>query len=147
MTFAQVRNCLTTHFSERIPVVKRRISLLCIIWGNVRPLNLPRVLGSVLNWTHCTCWPHEGILFPDLGIRWRWVVNITLRPLYLQGENPDAERTQMPNESARCTFSLRLDGMRILPLVRLYAPRMELSCSLIWIVALPDRQYLRQFLK
>jgi len=27
MTFAQRRNRLTTHFSERIPVVKRRISL------------------------------------------------------------------------------------------------------------------------
>jgi len=27
MTFAQQRNCLTTHFSERIPVVKRRISV------------------------------------------------------------------------------------------------------------------------
>jgi len=27
MTFAQRRNCLTTHFSERIPVVKRRISV------------------------------------------------------------------------------------------------------------------------
>jgi len=26
MTFAQRRNRLTTHFSERIPVVKRRIS-------------------------------------------------------------------------------------------------------------------------
>jgi len=34
MTFAQGRNRLTTHFSERIPVVKRRISVfpvsLCI---------------------------------------------------------------------------------------------------------------------
>ena len=28
MTFAQRRNRLTTHFSERIPVVKRRISVL-----------------------------------------------------------------------------------------------------------------------
>jgi hypothetical protein len=28
MTLAQRRNCLTTHFSECIPVVKRRISLL-----------------------------------------------------------------------------------------------------------------------
>ena len=28
MTFAQRRNRLTTHFSERIPVVKRRISLI-----------------------------------------------------------------------------------------------------------------------
>jgi len=26
MTFAQRRNRLTTHFSERIPVVKRRIN-------------------------------------------------------------------------------------------------------------------------
>jgi len=32
MTFAQRRNCVTTHFSERILVVKRRISVfgLCI---------------------------------------------------------------------------------------------------------------------
>jgi hypothetical protein len=28
MTFAQRRNRLTTHFSERIPVVKRRVSVL-----------------------------------------------------------------------------------------------------------------------
>jgi hypothetical protein len=28
-TFAQRRNCLTTHFSERIPFVKRRTSVLC----------------------------------------------------------------------------------------------------------------------
>jgi len=28
MTFAQRRNCLTTHFSERIPVVKRRMTVL-----------------------------------------------------------------------------------------------------------------------
>jgi len=28
MTFAQRRNRLTTHFSERIPVVKRRISVV-----------------------------------------------------------------------------------------------------------------------
>jgi len=30
MTFAQRRNHLTTHFSERIPVVKRRISLIIV---------------------------------------------------------------------------------------------------------------------
>jgi len=30
MTFAQRRNRLTTHFSERIPVVKRRTSVLII---------------------------------------------------------------------------------------------------------------------
>jgi len=28
MTFAQRRNRLTTHFSERIPVVKRRVYVL-----------------------------------------------------------------------------------------------------------------------
>jgi len=28
MTFAQRRNRLTTHFSERIPVFKRRISVI-----------------------------------------------------------------------------------------------------------------------
>jgi len=31
MTFAQRRNCLTTHFSESVPVVKRRISVcVCV---------------------------------------------------------------------------------------------------------------------
>ena len=30
MTFGQRRNCLTTHFSERIPVVKRRISVFLV---------------------------------------------------------------------------------------------------------------------
>jgi len=30
MTFAQRRNSLTTHFSERIPVVKRRISVVVV---------------------------------------------------------------------------------------------------------------------
>jgi uncharacterized membrane protein len=29
MTFIQRRNRLTTHFSERIPVVKRRVSVFC----------------------------------------------------------------------------------------------------------------------
>jgi len=56
-----------------------------------KAIKLAVCLGSVLNWTLSTCGPHEGILFPDLGIRWRWVVSITLRPLYLQGENPDAK--------------------------------------------------------
>jgi hypothetical protein len=31
MTFAQRQNCLTTHFSVRIPVVKRRMSVFCKI--------------------------------------------------------------------------------------------------------------------
>jgi len=30
MTFAQRRNRLTTHFSERIPVVKRRMIVHCV---------------------------------------------------------------------------------------------------------------------
>jgi len=30
MTFAQRRNRLTTHFSERFPVVKRRVSVLVL---------------------------------------------------------------------------------------------------------------------
>jgi len=30
MTFAQRRNRLTTHFSERIPVVKRRMAVVFI---------------------------------------------------------------------------------------------------------------------
>jgi len=35
MTFAQRRNRLTTHFSEHIPVVKRRISVfeMQAVWG------------------------------------------------------------------------------------------------------------------
>jgi len=37
MTFAQRRNRLTTHFSESIPVVKRRISVLfCCKRGHVK---------------------------------------------------------------------------------------------------------------
>ena len=31
MTFAQRRNCLTTYFSERIPVVKRRMAVAAIL--------------------------------------------------------------------------------------------------------------------
>jgi len=31
MTFAQRRNRLTTHFSERIPVVKQRVTVF-ILW-------------------------------------------------------------------------------------------------------------------
>jgi len=32
MTFAQRRNCLRTHFSERIPFVKRRISVHSLVY-------------------------------------------------------------------------------------------------------------------
>jgi len=33
MTFAQRRNRLMTHFSERIPVVKRRINVVGLVGG------------------------------------------------------------------------------------------------------------------
>ena len=51
MTFAQRRNRLTTHFSEGIPVVKRRISF----WPRLRnEQTLPMVLGlctsAVTSW-------------------------------------------------------------------------------------------------
>ena len=36
MTFAQRRNRLTTHFSERIPVVKRRISVVWLAGQNLQ---------------------------------------------------------------------------------------------------------------
>jgi len=36
MTFAQRRNRLTTHFSEGIPVVKRRMTVFC----HILPLQL-----------------------------------------------------------------------------------------------------------
>jgi len=35
MTFAQRRNRLTTHFSERIPVVKRRMTVFPWFWGRI----------------------------------------------------------------------------------------------------------------
>jgi len=35
MTFAQRRNRLTTHFSERIPLVKRRVSVLASNYSNI----------------------------------------------------------------------------------------------------------------
>jgi hypothetical protein len=51
MTFAQRRNRLTTHFSERIPVVKRRMTVVagvakpCISFTSISIFNI-RVLGS-----------------------------------------------------------------------------------------------------
>ena len=42
MTFARRRNRLTTHFPERIPVVKRRISALA-------PLSVPPTLTTPLS--------------------------------------------------------------------------------------------------
>jgi len=101
-----------------------------IVCGNVRPISLP-----------CVCGRHEGILFLDLSISWRWVVSITLRSLYLQGENPEAKWID--------TGYLLINTWRnaYSPSCKTNKPRMKLNCSLIWIVALRDRQYLRQFLK
>ena len=46
MTFAQRRNRQTTHFSERIPVVKRRIS---VYEGEGVQLNTQEVMDSSIN--------------------------------------------------------------------------------------------------
>jgi len=45
MTFAQLRNRLTTHFSEGIPIVKRRTSVFqllraCLNKGTLDTLNI-----------------------------------------------------------------------------------------------------------
>ena len=51
MTFAQQRNCLMTHFFERIPAVKRRMTVVsgvaktCISFISISIFNI-RVLGS-----------------------------------------------------------------------------------------------------
>ena len=65
MTFAQRRNRLTTHFSGRIPVVKRHISLV----APVRALETYTRTGDTTP------------LILSLGTRW-WVVSFTLRPLH-----------------------------------------------------------------
>ena len=51
MTFAQRRNRLTTHFSERIPVVKQRISV-CVPLGNKRAGQLREVNKELHNLQH-----------------------------------------------------------------------------------------------
>ena len=49
MTFAQRRNRVTTHFSERIPVVKRRISVYvfceAVLFNATKPV-VSRMRGS-----------------------------------------------------------------------------------------------------
>jgi len=39
MTFAQRRNRITTHFSERIPIIKRRISVFYSSWAHKPSVN------------------------------------------------------------------------------------------------------------
>jgi len=56
MMFAQRRNRLTTHFSERIPVVKRRITVHCIKgWTEARnglnAVTNRKIRVSAANWT------------------------------------------------------------------------------------------------
>jgi len=48
MTFAQRRNRLTTHFSERIPVVKRRISVIKLFF---LPGKAPKEIHAILTET------------------------------------------------------------------------------------------------
>jgi len=72
MTFVQRRNRLTTHFSERIPVVKRRIGLLEILRCRIcnfsvhnsvlytySTVHLPtndQYIKQPLDTIHCTPW-------------------------------------------------------------------------------------------
>jgi len=49
MTFAQRRNRLTTHFSERIPVVKRRMSVICSMVESDLKYLAPLCAGSLLS--------------------------------------------------------------------------------------------------
>jgi len=58
MTFAQQQNCLTTHFSERIPIVKHRMTVLakCLWdplaeWRKYREVQVNRIseLGQLKN--------------------------------------------------------------------------------------------------
>jgi len=53
MMFAQRRNRLTTHFSERIPVVKGRISVLAYrpLYTVSHPDHLQIVLHRITPWT------------------------------------------------------------------------------------------------
>jgi len=44
MTFAQRQNCLTTHFSERNPVVKRRMTCTCRVSNEIESF-------KVRNWS------------------------------------------------------------------------------------------------
>jgi len=67
MTFAQRRNRLTTHFSERIPVDKRRMTVLAIGRTHV-PYSLP--LPSI--WTRS----RRGILHKHISPeRWDFLVS------------------------------------------------------------------------
>jgi len=52
MTFAQLRNRLTTPFSERIPVVKRRISV--ITYQTVRCPNMAGQFNGRFDKCHAT---------------------------------------------------------------------------------------------
>ena len=50
MTFAQRRNRLTTHFSERIPVVKRRMT---IVISNHYMSHNRKTIRGFLQWSYC----------------------------------------------------------------------------------------------
>jgi hypothetical protein len=62
MTFAQRRNCLTTHFSERIPVVKRRISVVKSMTSHI-------VVGPVVSQAKKKTQPSSctGLLYTEYG--------------------------------------------------------------------------------
>jgi len=76
MTFAQRQNRLTTHFSERIPIVKRRISV------HTRSFYLPkhRISSTRANWLGCLEWRllYSGMWC--LGV-WQLLMNVFGRPI------------------------------------------------------------------
>jgi len=61
MTFAQRRNRITTHFSERIPVVKRRISVFLKVC-------MHSVNGDINNIYNCTYGVTKTILMLEITI-------------------------------------------------------------------------------
>ena len=80
MTFAQRRNPHTTHFSERIRVVKRRMTVFCFVYPSVHmfeleefPVRFPLNLVSVVIETSCDF--HGQYIeshFPTTGLESVW---------------------------------------------------------------------------
>ena len=63
MTFAQRRNRLTTHFSERIPDVKRRVAVPLTNSTTIHVLTLSRTEESKAVFYHCSTISKRSLLF------------------------------------------------------------------------------------
>ena len=89
MTFAQRRNCLTTHFSERIPVVKRRMTVYVTgmdkLFYGVGPacLTTPSLILPLFHQTRPDmkgAWWRSGAELQDGS---RWSVYSSPKPVYM----------------------------------------------------------------